>query len=156
MIFWKISTPILSILSYEWKLSCSEKYNYMGFWKSKLGIKWSKTHPAVGLYVFLLGAKFALKPELLRHDKKNFQGAIFNFNQNPYMQMSVPLIPSFVCRGFAKKSKLRAGSFFLSRNSKKFSYTFCLHEVPDGLYLNLRRLPFVFLFLFLNSLSNSV
>ena len=93
VIFWKVSTPILSILPYEWKLSCSEKYNYMGFWKSKLVIKWSKTHPAVGLHVFLLGAKFALKPELLRHDKKNFQGAIFNFNQNPYIQMFVPLIP---------------------------------------------------------------
>ena len=129
VIFWKISTPILSILSYEWKLSCSEKYNYMGFWKSKLGIKWSKTHPAVGLHVFLLGAKFALKPELLRHEKKNFQGAIFNFNQNPYMQMSVPLIPSFVCRGFAKKSKLRAGSFVYQETRKSFPKHFAKYQM---------------------------
>ena len=57
-------------MSQAWKLTCSEKWNYVGFWKSKLGIEWSKTHPAVGFYVFLIGAKFALKPELLQHEKK--------------------------------------------------------------------------------------
>ena len=59
---------------------------------------------------------------------------------------------------FSEKSLHGSSAFCLQRfteNFHSFSHTFCAAEVPDGLYLNLRWLPFVFFYLSLNSPSNS-
>ena len=52
------------------KLSWTDKYNYLGLWKSKLWLKISKTHPAFPISVYLFGEEFALKPDFFSSEKK--------------------------------------------------------------------------------------
>ena len=151
-------SEISSVRSYislkQQNFTWPKKYNSQGSQKSKFGGKLLKNHVVLLVFVFIVGAKMTLKPKIFELKKKIPRLHFWLSAKILTCKWSGHWYNDLHVRISHKNENCGLGIFF-SWNSPKFPYTFCTAILMDGLYLNFRWPPFVFIFVFLNSSSNS-